>query len=67
MAVRSCIRYKIVNVERKQISIEPHLGKLEWVKGTYPTPWGVIEVSHEKKADGKIATKVKLPKGVKQI
>ena len=58
---------KIVNVERKQISIEPHLGKLEWAKGTYPTPWGVIEVSHEKKADGKIATKVKLPKGVKQI
>ena len=58
---------KIVNVERKQISIEPHLGKLEWAKGTYPTPWGVIEVSHEKKADGKIATKVKLPKGVRQI
>ena len=42
-----------MNVERKQISIEPHLGKLEWAKGTYPTPWGVIEVSHEKKADGK--------------
>lgn len=58
---------KIVDVERKQISIEPHLGKLEWAKGTYPTPWGVIEVSHEKKADGKIATKVKLPKGVRQI
>ena len=58
---------KIVNVERKQISIEPHLGKLEWAKGTYPTPWGLIEVSHEKKADGKITTKVKLPKGVKQI
>ena len=58
---------KIVDVEHKQISIEPQLGKLEWAKGTYPTPWGVIEVSHEKKADGKIATKVKLPKGVRQI
>lgn len=58
---------KIVNVERKQVRIEPHLGKLEWAKGTYPTPWGVIEVSHEKQADGKIATKVKLPKGVKRI
>lgn len=54
-------------MERKQISIEPHLGKLEWAKGTYPTPWGVIEVSHEKKADGKIATKVKLPKGVNKF
>ena len=52
---------------RDRISIEPHLGKLEWAKGTYPTPWGVIEVSHEKKADGKIATKVKLPKGVKPV
>ena len=58
---------KIVNVERKQVSIKPHLGKLDWAKGTYPTPWGVIEVSHEKQPGGKIATKVKLPKGVKQV
>jgi len=58
---------KIVNVERKQVSIKPHLGKLDWAKGTYPTPWGVIEVRHEKQPGGKIATKVKLPKGVKQV
>lgn len=58
---------KIMDVERKKISIEPHLGKLNWAKGTYPTPWGIIEVSHEKQPDGKIISKIKLPKGVKQV
>ena len=29
---------KIVDVERKQISIEPHLGKLEWAKGILNEP-----------------------------
>lgn len=58
---------KIMDVERKKVSIEPHLGKLNWAKGTYPTPWGIIEVSHEKQPDGKIISKIKLPKGVKQV
>lgn len=58
---------KIVDAERKWIKIEPHLGHLNRVKGTYPTPWGVIEVLHVRKADGQIDTQVKLPKGVKRI
>lgn len=58
---------KVVDAERKWVKIEPHLGHLKWVKGTYPTPWGVIEVSHVRQADGHVTTQVKLPKGVKRI
>lgn len=29
----------------KKILFDPHLGGLEWIKGTYPTPYGIIEVS----------------------
>lgn len=49
------------------VRVEPHLGGLKWVEGTFPTPHGVIEIRHEKGADGKIVTKIKAPKGVKVI
>ncbi|NDV64790.1 alpha-L-rhamnosidase C-terminal domain-containing protein [Bacteroides sp. 224] len=49
----------------KVIKIEPHLGDLEWVEGTYPTPYGIVEIRHTKDANGKITSKVKAPKGVK--
>ena len=40
---RVAVRYCII----------PHLGDLEWVEGTFP-PYGVIEIRHEKGADGKV-------------
>ena len=49
------------------IRIDPHLGDLEWVEGSYPTPLGVIKVRHEKKADGSIDSEVDIPKGIKLI
>ena len=48
----------------KTIKIEPHLGDLEWAKGSYPTPYGEIIVSHKKREDGTIETKVQAPKEV---
>ncbi|MDR0559346.1 MAG: alpha-L-rhamnosidase [Prevotellaceae bacterium] len=48
----------------KTLKIEPHLGNLEWVEGTFPTPHGIVSISHRKGADGKIKTDVKAPKGV---
>lgn len=51
----------------KKVKIEPHLGDLKWVEGTYPTPQGVIWVRHEKQADGSIRSDIKAPKGVKII
>ena len=51
----------------KKVRIEPHLGDLEWAEGTFPTPYGVILVRHEKKADGTVASEIKLPKGIKRV
>lgn len=51
----------------RKIKIEPHLGDLTWVEGTYPTPLGIISVRHEKQADGSIKSIIKAPKGVKII
>jgi len=58
---------KIVEPGCKVIRIEPNLGDLQWVEGSFPTPQGVIFVSHKKGADGKITTAVKAPKGVKVL
>ena len=51
----------------KKIELDPHLGDLQWVKGTFPTPYGVVEIEHQKSADGKIKTTYKAPKEVKIV
>lgn len=48
------------------LRIQPHLGDLEWVEGTFPTPKGDVHITHRKQ-NGKVVTKVKAPKGVKII
>ncbi len=40
----------------KKILIQPHLGDLKWVKGSFPTPYGIINITHEKMSTGKIMT-----------
>jgi len=51
----------------KVVRIKPNLGDLKWAKGTFPTPYGIITVSHEKSANGKIKTKYTVPKGVSVV
>ena len=51
----------------KQVMVDPHLGDLEWAEGTFPTPYGKIEVKHKKNPDGSVSSEVKLPKGVKRV
>ena len=46
------------------VKVTPHLAGLSYARGTFPTPHGLIEVSHEQGADGKIRTDLKLPPGV---
>ncbi|MDR1456232.1 MAG: alpha-L-rhamnosidase, partial [Tannerella sp.] len=58
---------KVVVPGCKVLKIEPCLGDLEWVEGTFPTPQGVVSISHRKGPDGKVKTAVKAPKGVKII
>lgn len=47
-----------------KIELEPHLGDLTWVKGTFPTPYGVVKIEHQKQADGTIATSFEAPEEV---
>jgi len=51
----------------REIKIAPHLGDLNEVEGTYPTPQGVLWVKHTKMANGKVKTAYKAPKGVRII
>jgi hypothetical protein len=51
----------------KVLKIEPHLGNLDWVEGSFPTPLGVVSIKHKKGADGKVHTDVKAPKGIKIV
>jgi hypothetical protein len=51
----------------RKVRITPHLGDLEWAEGTFPTPYGQIEIRHTRNADGKVTSKIKAPKGVKVV
>lgn len=57
----------VVEAGCRKVKIEPYLGDLEWVEGTYPTPLGIISVRHEKQEDGTIKSTIKAPKGIKII
>ncbi len=48
----------------KKVRITPNLGDLKWAEGTFPTPKGIIEVSHVKLKNGKIKSTIKVPKGI---
>ena len=50
----------------KTIEIKPNLCGLNWVKGTYPTPYGVVKIEH-KIEKGKIKTYIFAPKKVKIV
>ncbi|WP_108424474.1 family 78 glycoside hydrolase catalytic domain [Flagellimonas amoyensis] len=49
------------------VVIEPHLGNLEWVKGTYPTKFGELKISHKKNKTGTVHTEIVAPNGLKVI
>ncbi|WP_229253806.1 alpha-L-rhamnosidase C-terminal domain-containing protein [Dyadobacter sp. NIV53] len=55
----------VVETGCKTIRIQPNLGDLKWVEGTYPTPMGVVKIRHEKQENGKIKSTIDAPKGVK--
>ncbi len=57
---------EVLDAGCKKIKISPNLCDLEWVRGTYPTPFGVIEIEH-RKVDGKIVSTVKAPCGVEVV
>lgn len=55
---------RIVKPGCRVLEIKPHLGDLSWAKGTFPTPMGIVHISHKKRKDGSVETKIKAPAGV---
>ena len=55
---------KVLEPGCKKVAIEPHLGQLDWVEGSYPTPLGLIKIRHEKLANGKILSQIDAPDGI---
>lgn len=49
----------------RAVAVRPNLGPLKWAEGTFPTPYGVIRIRHERGADGRVATTVEAPEGVR--
>lgn len=50
----------------KKVCISPNLGDLEWAKGTYPTPYGIIEIEHHN-VNGKVQSSITAPAEVEII
>lgn len=58
---------QVVEPGCRTVRITPHLGDLEWVEGTFPTPYGVITIRHEMGVDGKVKSRIDAPAEVKII
>lgn len=58
---------KVLEKGSKRIAVKPNLGDLDFVEGTYPTPYGMLSVKHERQANGKIKSTIKAPRGVKIV
>lgn len=48
----------------RRVRISPQLGDLDWAKGAYPTPYGVIRLEHRKRPDGSVQTTVHAPEQI---
>ncbi|MBQ5358375.1 MAG: alpha-L-rhamnosidase, partial [Alistipes sp.] len=52
---------EVVEAGGKVVRITPHLGDLQWAKGSFPTPYGDIQISHKRNADGTVKSEIKAP------
>lgn len=48
----------------RRLLIDPHLADLEWARGTLPTLYGIVHVSHERNADGTVQSNISAPEGI---
>lgn len=51
----------------RKILVRPHLGDLHYARGTYPTPYGNVEVFAAKQTDGSLKLEVKAPDEVEIV
>jgi len=62
--VETVLGVKMTGACMRRIKIEPHLSGLKHVKGSVPTPYGLLHVEHTLQADGSVETKVSAPKEI---
>lgn len=51
----------------RKLLVQPHLGDLEFAEGTFPTPAGVVKISHKKTASGNVETSVEAPDEIRVL
>jgi len=51
----------------RKVKIVPHLADLDYAKGVFPTPQGLIKVKHTKTSGGKIATEYEVPENIEVV
>ena len=64
---RHVLGVQVLDPGCKKVRIEPHLGNLKWVEGTFPTPHGDIRIRHEIGADGRVKSDIQAPEGVEIV
>lgn len=57
---------RLVSPGCRKVSIQPNMGNLEWVKGSYPTPHGNITVEAKRIGDT-VETKINAPDGIEIV
>ena len=60
---RHVLGVKILEAGCKKIEVKPNLCGLDWIRGTYPTPFGKVEIYADK--DGKV--EIKAPDGIEVV
>jgi hypothetical protein len=58
---------QVVDAGCKKVKIDPRLGDLDWAKGTFPTPQGLIRVHHTRQDDGSVISEIHAPDGVEVV
>lgn len=57
---------KVLEPGCRVVQIRPNLGDLEWVEGRFPTPYGDIQIRHEK-VNGQIESRIDAPAEVRVV
>jgi hypothetical protein len=64
---RYILGVEVVEPGCRKIRIQPNLCNLQWVRGTYPTPEGIVEIEHCVQKDGSLKTTVNAPEGIEIV
>ena len=64
--VEDVLGVQVLDAGCKRIKITPNLGKLQWCKGTFPTPYGNVNIFHEL-VDGRVKTTFSAPEEVQVV